>query len=139
MIPFDTDTLSHFSYGSESVRRRIAHAGAEPIAVTVVTRNEALIGRAASLLKAATEDELRTAVDRLRKTEKLLADFLIVGIDEAAVTYFGRLKKQKSLRKMGRADLLIACIALAHNALLVTRNVNDYKQVAGLRVENWVD
>lgn len=40
---------------------------------------------------------------------------------------------------MGRADMLIACIALAHNALLVTRNTKDYKNVAGLRLDNWVD
>jgi predicted nucleic acid-binding protein len=35
--------------------------------------------------------------------------------------------------------MLIACICLAHDALLVTRNVDDYKGVAGLRVENWAD
>jgi predicted nucleic acid-binding protein len=40
---------------------------------------------------------------------------------------------------MGRADMLIACIALAHDALLVTRNTKDYKDVAGLRVAYWVD
>ena len=38
-----------------------------------------------------------------------------------------------------RADLLIACIALAQDALLVTGNTKDYKDVAGLRIENWVD
>jgi tRNA(fMet)-specific endonuclease VapC len=38
---------------------------------------------------------------------------------------------------MGRPDMLIASIALAHDALLVTRNVDDYKAVSGLRVENW--
>jgi predicted nucleic acid-binding protein len=40
---------------------------------------------------------------------------------------------------MGRPDMLIACIALAHDALLVTRNTKDYKGIAGLRMENWVD
>jgi tRNA(fMet)-specific endonuclease VapC len=43
------------------------------------------------------------------------------------------------LRKIGRADLLIACIALANGATFATRNVRDFKLVPGLRVENWVD
>ena len=68
----------------------------------------------------------------------MLSDFLVVGLDEAAIGHFGRLRKQKNLKKIGRPDMLIACIALAHNALLVTRNTKDYKDIAGLRKENWV-
>jgi tRNA(fMet)-specific endonuclease VapC len=49
------------------------------------------------------------------------------------------MRQQKDFKKMGRADLLIACIALAHDALLVTRNTRDYKKVPGLRLANWVD
>jgi len=40
---------------------------------------------------------------------------------------------------MRRADMLIACIALGHKARLVTRNLKDYKDVPGLRLENWAD
>ena len=42
-------------------------------------------------------------------------------------------------KKIGRADLLIACIALAHGETLVTRNVRHFKQVPGLTIENWAD
>jgi tRNA(fMet)-specific endonuclease VapC len=44
-----------------------------------------------------------------------------------------------NLRKIGRADLLIASVTLANRATLVTRNTRHFKQVPGLRVENWVD
>jgi tRNA(fMet)-specific endonuclease VapC len=139
MILFDTDTVTHFSYGNENVRRKIEEVSDEQLAVTVITRNEILRGRADSLLKAANEAELRKAAERFRQAEELLSDFLVVGFDDTAIRHFGRLRKQKHLKKMGRADLLIACIALANDALLVTRNTKDYKDVTGLRLENWVD
>ncbi|MEO5802504.1 MAG: type II toxin-antitoxin system VapC family toxin, partial [Verrucomicrobiota bacterium] len=41
--------------------------------------------------------------------------------------------------RIGSMDLKIACIALAHDATLLTRNVNDFSQVPGLRVENWLE
>lgn len=36
-------------------------------------------------------------------------------------------------------DLRIACIALAHDATLVTRNTKDFAHVPNLKVENWAD
>ena len=40
---------------------------------------------------------------------------------------------------MKRPDMLIACIALAHDALLATRNTKHFNKVAGLKVANWAD
>jgi predicted nucleic acid-binding protein len=139
MILLDTDTVTHFSYGNANVRRKIKEAGDEELAIAIITRNEILRGRAESLLKAANEDELRKAAVRFQQAEELLSDFRVVGFDENSIKHFGRLRKQKSIKKMGRADVLIACIALAHDALLVTRNTKDYKGIAGLRMDNWVD
>jgi predicted nucleic acid-binding protein len=139
MILLDTDTVTHFSYGNANVRRRIEEAADEHLAITIITRNEILRGRAESLIKAANEEELRKAVERFEATERLLADFLVVHFDEKAIEHFGRLTKQKGLKKMGRPDMLIACIALANDALLVTRNTKDFRGVAGLRTDNWVD
>ncbi|MFZ2279272.1 MAG: type II toxin-antitoxin system VapC family toxin [Prosthecobacter sp.] len=41
--------------------------------------------------------------------------------------------------RIGTHDLKIACITLAHDALLLTRNTVDFAQVPGLRFENWAD
>jgi tRNA(fMet)-specific endonuclease VapC len=36
-------------------------------------------------------------------------------------------------------DLKIAAICLAHDALLLTRNLVDFRRVPGLRVEDWLE
>ena len=36
-------------------------------------------------------------------------------------------------------DLKIASICIAHDALLLTRNLVDFEKVPRLKVENWLD
>jgi len=49
---------------------------------------------------------------------------------------------RKSFRKqkirIGSQDLKIAAIAVANDALLLSANLRDFRQVPGLRVENWL-
>jgi predicted nucleic acid-binding protein len=140
MTIFDTDTVTHFSHNNENVRRRIdAMEEGEELAVTLITRMEILQGRFASILKAADETRLRLAIQRFLAAEAMLDAFLLAPADDPAAQNFERLRTDKKLRKMRRPDMLIACVALAHKALLVTRNTKDFKHVPGLRVENWVD
>lgn len=91
------------------------------------------------MLKAANEHELLVATKRLQATEAALGDFLVVHVDEKAAEHFKSLQSQKKLNKMKRPDMLIACIALAQDALLVTRNTKDFKKVVGLKLANWAD
>jgi tRNA(fMet)-specific endonuclease VapC len=69
----------------------------------------------------------------------MLRGFPIYPINDAAATQFDQLGLNKRLKKIGRADLLIAAIALAHGATVVTRNLRHFRQVPGLQVENWFD
>ncbi len=141
MIVLDTDIATLLSYGkTDKLKKRIAALDKdEKLAVTIVTRMEMLQGRFASIKNAANPDELRVAMDRFLESERFLAAFDRLNVEDAASQHFDDLRQGKKTRKMRRADLLIACIALAHQALLVTRNVKDYKDVPGLRVENWAD
>ena len=41
--------------------------------------------------------------------------------------------------RVGTMDLKIACIAITHEATLLTRNTIDFAKVPGLRFENWLD
>jgi len=98
-----------------------------------------LRARCENLLKAAGRKELLLAQQRLDRSEQLLSQLMVVPFDEPAGDVLNRLAKVKKLRKIGRADLLIASIALANDATLVTRNLKHFRQVPDLRLENWVD
>ncbi|HVA45996.1 MAG TPA: type II toxin-antitoxin system VapC family toxin [Pirellulales bacterium] len=77
----------------------------------------------------------------LEASEALLADLHIVPATSDAADEFERLRlrRQRKLKKIGRRDLLIASIALAHRAKLITRNLKHFRQIDGLTVENWAD
>ncbi len=36
-------------------------------------------------------------------------------------------------------DLRIACIVMAYDAVLLTRNTKDFEKVPGLKFENWLE
>jgi tRNA(fMet)-specific endonuclease VapC len=79
------------------------------------------------------------AAQRLTESERDLSTIEIVTINEAAAETFSHYRKDKKLKRMGRADLLIACIAIAQGAVLVTRNTCDFRLIPELRLENWAD
>lgn len=141
MIVLDTDIVTLLSYGkSEKLQERIAAAlEREVLAVTIITRMEVLRGRYDSIMKAANDNELLKAMARFRTSEELLDSFHLLDVNDIAARHFKEMTKAKRRIKMKRGDMLIACIALAHQALLITRNVEDYKPATALRMENWAN
>lgn len=138
MILLDTDMLTLLFQGHARVQARLRGAE-EDAATTIITRIEVLQGRFDSILKAADAAQLLRAYQRLRQSEYQFTTLPLVPINEAVAKQFEQLARNRKLKKIGRGDLLIASIALAHNATLATRNLRDFKQVPGLKVENWAD
>lgn len=138
MILLDTDilTLVFASHARSTERMRTA---SETPVISAVARIEVLQGRFDSILKAADANALLRAQDRLAKAEKNLERYRIIPFDADAGVQFDRLRQDKKIRKIGRKDLLTACIALANHATLVTRNLKDFQVVPGLKLENWAD
>ena len=140
MFLLDTDTLSLLFRNHPQVLERFQrHRPDEKVTISILTRVEILRGRFDALIKAATKDEWLRAQTRLKEDDDRLAAWEIIPITEAAADQFERLRATKKLRKAGRGDLLIACIALANKATLVTRNTKDFKLIPGLKLENWAD
>jgi tRNA(fMet)-specific endonuclease VapC len=134
----DTDTLSHLWARHERVVRRLAEVGDTEVGTTSVTKSEILRRRCENLLRAETVEETLKAQERLDRSEERISQLIVVPFD-AAAEQFVRLLKIGRLKKIGRADLLIASIALANDATLVTRNLRHFRQVPNLKVVNWVD
>jgi tRNA(fMet)-specific endonuclease VapC len=138
MILFDTDTFTLDQRGHAQLLERHREASEVP-AITIVTQIEVLRGRFEAVLKASDGKQLLRAQQILIRSRQHLALFRAIPFDEAAATEFDRLTHEKKLKKIGRADLLIAAIALPSRATLVTRNLRHFLLVPGLKVENWAD
>ncbi|WP_310412581.1 type II toxin-antitoxin system VapC family toxin [Chamaesiphon sp. OTE_8_metabat_110] len=139
MYLLDTDTLTHLHAGNSNVVERLRSVVDEEMGISIITKVEILRGRIDYLLKAEAGESLLKAQELLFRTEALLSGLLIVPVDRAASIEFDRLRGVSNLRKIGRADLLIASITLANRATLVTRNLRHFRQIPGLKLENWVD
>ncbi len=139
MFVLDTDTLTHLYAGHPRVIEQLRRANDPEIGITIITKIEILRGRHEFLLKASNGDELLRAYHWLTRSEELLEQILILPIDAESASVFDQLRTQQSLRKIGRADLLIASIAIAQRATLVTRNLRHFRVIPGLHLTNWVD
>jgi tRNA(fMet)-specific endonuclease VapC len=136
----DTDLFTLAHLGKHGLGERInTERPSHDIVISLVTRIEVLRGRFDAVLKAADAGALLRAQELLRSSESFLGGFRILPFDRSAMGEFDRLRKDKKTKKTSRNDLLIACIALAHNATLVTRNTKDFQAIPGLRLENWAD
>ncbi len=133
----DTNILTALHTGHPKIIAALENLDDPQVATTIVTKAELLRGRIEFLLKADQGVALLRAQARLSETEQLLKAIEIVPLNAAAIAHFDQLITQPCLRKAGRADLLIASIALAHRATLVTRNLKDFQRIPSLRLTNW--
>ena len=132
---FDTDHLSLFQRGDAKIGTRFQLVPPEQIAITVITAEEAIRGRFSRIKAAQTEPAKIRAYHWLNETLELLKDFSILPYDQKASTAYELLHQQKL--RIGTQDLRIAPIALATNAILLTRNQKDFGQIDGLKLEDW--
>ena len=77
--------------------------------------------------------------DTLAAQREFLERFVSLGLDDHAAGIAGRLRADLAARgtPIGPYDVLIAAIALANDLTLVTRNVDEFRRVEGLKVEDW--
>lgn len=72
--------------------------------------------------------------------EQFLSPLEVAAFDRQATVAYGTIRTalERKGRLIGAMDLLIAAHALSLGVRLVTNNEREFRQVPGLRVENWV-
>jgi tRNA(fMet)-specific endonuclease VapC len=139
VILLDTDVLSIIQIGRgpsyERLVQRLDSSAVRPVAVSIVSYEEQMRGW---LAYAARAKKVGQYVQAMRRLRAMLNDFStreVVDFDDAAAVEFQRLLKLKL--RLGTMDLRVAAIALAHSAVLVTRNLADFRRVPDLHAEDW--
>jgi tRNA(fMet)-specific endonuclease VapC len=126
----DTDILSEYFRGNESIKNRIKNLREEDsIGLTWLSVYEFFKGIFASG-KMEEESFLSTLVNSVFLMDESYESSRIGG------QIFAELKKSGTL--INDADILIASIVKQHDAILVTNNEGHFKRIAGLKIENWL-
>jgi tRNA(fMet)-specific endonuclease VapC len=130
----DTDHVTlHQRQHEPLVRRLQSLPSSVRVAVTVITVEEQMRGRLAQLKAPGTT--LTSTYQLLNLTLAYFCQLPIIPFDDKANTLFNQLRQQKI--RVGTLDLRISAIALAQNAIVLTRNEQDFSLVPGLKIANW--
>ena len=133
----DTNCFSHWQKNHPMMVQRV-EVNAENLAVTIVTVEEVIRGRF-NVIRQASEpsqaDKLVLAYTGLCDTLDDFKNLNILKFDQNAFTIYTEFFRQRI--RIGTQDLRIAAIVLANNAILVTRNKQDFEKVPNLVQEDW--
>ena len=138
MYILDTDHLSFIQRKNQAGQRilqRLAALEETEVAVTVITYEEQLRGRRRVVAGAKTVEDQVSAYHWLQQLALDYSAIAIVPFDANAAQAYERLRK--AYLRLGTMDLKIAAIAISRRVTLLTRNTSDFKQIAGLLVEDW--
>jgi tRNA(fMet)-specific endonuclease VapC len=133
----DTDHVSFILRGDERLRAKVDLE--IEIYTTVITFQENFNGWVTRINQAKPNDDFVALYSRLERSIDYFKKADILGFDHAANQIFRQLLHQNLHLRKSRLekDLRIASIALAQNAIVITRNQRDFSQVPGLQIVDW--
>ena len=125
----DTNVCIAWLKGERSIRQAWLERSPEDVLLSSVVRAELLYGARHSQQVSLN----------LQKLTTLFSAMASVPFEDRAAEQYGLVRAQLTAtgKPIGPNDLMIAATALAHDAILVTRNAREFTRVAGLRVEVW--
>lgn len=131
MYYLDTNTCIYFLNGKyESIRTKLLSLSPKEIAIPVILEAELILG----VYKSKNKES------NIEKIEMFLDPFQIVPFEDRMSYVYVEIRTE--IEKKGididPNDLLIASIVKYQNGILVTNNLNEFKRVKGLLLENWV-
>jgi tRNA(fMet)-specific endonuclease VapC len=139
MIILDTDCLSLLERQTGDayfrLQTKLDEFPADEITTTIITFEEQIRGWMAYLNKMRSIDEQVFAYETLKQYFDYFKTLTIIDFNQKAAEVFKNLKSSKI--RIGTMDLKIASIAIANEAILVSRNLKDFDKVPDLTVQDW--
>lgn len=126
----DTNTCIRYLNGrSPHIRQHIEALQAQDICVCAVVKAEMFYGAMKS----------RFPKQNLEKQRRFLNGFISFPFDDQAAEVYGRVRAQleQAGTPIGPNDLLIAAIAIANQATLVSHNTREFGRIEQLQIEDW--
>ena len=139
MLVLDTDHLSALEWRGSDESKRLRNKldnAPEPQVTTIVTYEEQCRGWLAYIKRADSVEQEIDAYERLANHLKFFLDITVLDYDRPAAMKFRELMKARV--SIGPMDLKIAAIVMTQDATLLSRNLNDFEKVPGLKVEDWL-
>ena len=130
-----TEVIRESEAGARLARRLIENEA--EVFVSIITAQESLEGWLAVIKSHPPGSAQVKGYSEFRKSIDTLGKFSLLDFDLEAAEAFSNLRKL--FPRVGTLDIKIAAISLAHDCLLLTRNLRDFNQVPGRCVENWLD
>lgn len=131
----DTDLATLHLNGDPTVRLRAGAHSPGDVRLTIVTVQEMVAGWIPHLTRLHPPAHYRWAYAGLRRAIDYFKEVPLLDFDDAAAQEYARLRA--TYRRIGTYDLRIAAIALVNQAIVVTRNRQDFEQITGLTLEDW--
>ena len=129
MILLDTDVCIELLRGNEKVIQKRENE-IESIGVSFLTVGELFYGA----YKSAKVDHNLTLIDRF------LLTIQIIQSDYDIMKRFGEIKSKlvKKNIQLPDADLIIAATSLSKCNKIITGNIDHFKRIEELKIENWI-
>jgi tRNA(fMet)-specific endonuclease VapC len=140
LILLDTDHFSALKYRANSRRdafvARMEQSSDRKFTLTPMTLEEQTRGWLAKIHAAREIHDEMPFYALLTDLFRFVSAWPVADFDTAAADTFERLRRQRV--RIGSIDLKIASIALTRDALLLSANLRDFRQVPGLKVQDWL-
>jgi tRNA(fMet)-specific endonuclease VapC len=139
MVILDTDHLTVIQRRSEPtysiLSSRLRHLPVSDVRTTIINVEEQMRGWLAVIGRSKRVQQEIAGYRHLYGLLSFFEALPILEFDEPAADRY--LQLRRSRLRLGSMDLKIAAIAISRGATLVSRNLNDFRRVPGLSVQDW--
>jgi tRNA(fMet)-specific endonuclease VapC len=123
----DTNVAIYLRDGDSATVDRLEQLGSQPV-ISIVTRVE--------LEGGVYRNSAETSALRIR-LDVMLLDFEELPFTTAEAVAYGRIVEQCGFSRAKIPDRMIAATAIVAQAILVTLNPRDFRDIPGLTIEDW--